>query len=56
LKIKSIKEMAKLSKNRKANLEAYDADKEYSLEEAAGIIKKIAGTTKFDSSVDLAVL
>jgi large subunit ribosomal protein L1 len=47
--------MAKLSKNRKANLEAYDADKEYSLEEAAGIIKKIAGTTKFDSSVDLAV-
>jgi len=55
LKIKSIKEMAKLSKNRKANLEAYDADKEYSLEEAAGIIKKIAGTTKFDSSVDLAV-
>lgn len=55
MKIKSIKEMAKLSKNRKANLEAYDADKEYSLEEAAGIIKKIAGTTKFDSSVDLAV-
>lgn len=47
--------MAKLSKNRKASLEAYDADKEYSLEEAAGIIKKIAGTTKFDSSVDLAV-
>ena len=47
--------MAKLSKNRKANLEAYDADKYYSLKDAAGIIKKIAGTTKFDSSVDLAV-
>jgi large subunit ribosomal protein L1 len=47
--------MAKLSKNRKANLEAYDADKDYSLKDAAGIIKKIAGTTKFDSSVDLAV-
>ncbi len=47
--------MGKLTKNRKAIIESYDTDKEYSLAEAAGIVKEIAGKTKFDSSIELAV-
>lgn len=44
--------MAKLTKNQKAALGKYDIEKDYSLEEAAKIIKEIT-TTKFDASVDL---
>lgn len=46
--------MATLTKNRKKVLEAYDQTKQYNLEEAAGILKKVT-TTKFDASVDLDV-
>ena len=46
--------MASLTKNRKVSLEKYDAEKQYSLNEAASIVKKIT-TTKFDASVDIAV-
>jgi large subunit ribosomal protein L1 len=46
--------MAKLTRNRKAALDKYDADEAYSLDEAAGIVKDIS-STKFDSSVDIAV-
>ena len=44
--------MAKISKNRKAVLEKVNFEKEYALEDAAGLIKDIT-FTKFDSSVDL---
>jgi large subunit ribosomal protein L1 len=44
--------MAKISKNRKAVLAKYNAEKEYSLEEAAKVLKDIT-FVKFDSSVDL---
>lgn len=44
--------MAKNSKNRKAVLAKYSPEKEYSLEEAAKVVKDIT-FTKFDSSVDL---
>jgi large subunit ribosomal protein L1 len=44
--------MAKISKNRKAVLEKVNLEKEYALEDAAGLIKDIT-FTKFDSSVDL---
>jgi len=44
--------MAKISKNRKAVLAKFNLDKEYSLEEAAKMLKDIS-FTKFDSSVDL---
>ncbi len=44
--------MAKISKNRKAVLAKYDSEKEYSLEDAAKVLKEIT-FTKFDSSVDL---
>jgi large subunit ribosomal protein L1 len=44
--------MAKISKNRKAVLAKFDLNKEYSLEEAAKMLKDIT-FTKFDSSVDL---
>lgn len=44
--------MAKLTKNRKAVLAKYNPDKEYSLEEAAKVMKEIT-FTKFDSSVDV---
>lgn len=44
--------MAKNTKNRKAVLEKVNFEKEYSLEDAAGLIKDIT-FTKFDSSVDL---
>ena len=46
--------MARLTKNRKKQLEAYDPKKVYSLEEASAIIKNLS-LTKFDSSVDLDV-
>jgi large subunit ribosomal protein L1 len=44
--------MAKLTKNRKAALAKYNPEKEYSLEDAAKLLKDIT-FTKFDSSVDL---
>lgn len=44
--------MAKISKNRKAALAKYNSQKEYSLDEAAKILKDIT-FTKFDASVDL---
>lgn len=44
--------MARISKNRKAVLAKYSPEKEYSLEEAAKVVKDIT-FTKFDSSVDL---
>lgn len=44
--------MAKISKNRKAVLAKYNPEKEYSLEEAAKILKDIT-FTKFDASVDV---
>ena len=46
--------MAKLTKNRKISIEKVDSDKSYSLEEASTLVKEIT-TTKFDSSVDLAI-
>jgi large subunit ribosomal protein L1 len=46
--------MARLTKNRKKQLAAYDSKKVYSLEEAAKIVKDIS-ITKFDSSVDVDV-
>jgi large subunit ribosomal protein L1 len=42
----------RISKNRKAVVAKYDAAKEYSLEEAAKLVKEIT-FTKFDASVDL---
>ncbi|NJN42951.1 MAG: 50S ribosomal protein L1 [Flammeovirgaceae bacterium] len=44
--------MAKISKNRKAMLAKYDPQKEYSLEDAATVLKEIT-FTKFDASVDI---
>jgi large subunit ribosomal protein L1 len=44
--------MARISKNRKAVLAKYTPEKEYSLEEAAKVVKEIT-FVKFDSSVDL---
>jgi len=44
--------MAKISKNRKAVMAKYNPEKEYSLDEAAKILKDIT-FTKFDSSVDV---
>lgn len=46
--------MGSLTKNRKASLEKYDAEKAYTLAEAASVVKKITNT-KFDASVDIAV-
>ena len=46
--------MAKLTKNRKVSIEKVDSDKSYTIEEASSLVKEIT-TTKFDSSVDLAV-
>lgn len=42
----------KLTKSQKSALEKFDIEKEYSVLEAAGIVKEIT-TTKFDASVDL---
>ena len=47
-------DMSKVSKKRKSILTKYDKDKTYTLKEASSIVKEIT-TTKFDSSVDLAV-
>lgn len=44
--------MAKLTKNQKVAASKYDAQKEYSLEDAANIVKDIT-FTKFDASVDI---
>ena len=44
--------MARISKNRKAVLSKYNAEKEYSLEEATSLLKEIT-FTKFDASVDV---
>jgi hypothetical protein len=44
--------MAKLTNKQKAANAKYDSEKEYSLQEAANIVKDIT-FTKFDSSVDL---
>src|SRR5574344_1894231 len=46
--------MTKLSKNRKLALAKVEANKQYTVEEAAALIKETA-TVKFDSSVDLDV-
>ncbi|WP_419801236.1 50S ribosomal protein L1 [Mucilaginibacter sp.] len=46
--------MAKLTKNQKAALSKVEANKLYSLQEAASLVKDIT-TTKFDSSVDIDV-
>jgi large subunit ribosomal protein L1 len=47
-----IQTMAKLTKNRKAVLAKYNPEKEYSLEDAANVMKEIT-FTKFDASVDV---
>jgi large subunit ribosomal protein L1 len=49
---KQLTAMAKISKNRKAVLAKYSPEKEYSLEDAAKVLKDIS-FTKFDSSVDI---
>ena len=47
--------MGKLTKNRKISIEKVDSEKKsYTLEEASSLVKEIT-TTKFDSSVDLAI-
>ena len=46
--------MKKTTKNRKLSLEKIDQDKFYSLDEASELVKEIT-TTKFDSSIDLAI-
>jgi large subunit ribosomal protein L1 len=44
--------MARISKNRKAVLAKYNAEKEYSLDDASKLLKEIT-FTKFDASVDV---
>jgi len=46
--------MTKLTKNKKIALEKIEIGKEYTLEEAASLVKEIS-TTKFDASVDINV-
>ena len=46
--------MGKLTKNRKLALEKLDKDKQYTLGEAAKLVKEIS-TTKFDAALDLNV-
>jgi len=46
--------MTKLTKNKKLALAKIEADKQYSVEEAAKLVKEIT-TTKFDASVDIDV-
>jgi len=46
--------MARLTKNQKTALAKFDANKEYTLSDAARIVKEIT-TTKFDASVDIDV-
>merc|ERR1711879_228052 len=45
-------EMAKMTKNKKAAIEKIDAEKAYTLNEAASILKAVT-KTKFDASVDV---
>ena len=47
--------MAKLSKNKKLALEKLEKGKQYSLKEAANLVKEITHT-KFDASVDIDVV
>lgn len=44
--------MGKITKNQKKAIELLDADKEYSIDEATELVKKIT-FTKFDASVDI---
>jgi large subunit ribosomal protein L1 len=46
--------MGKLTKNRTISIDQVDPEKSYSLDEASSLVKEIT-TTKFDSSVDLAI-
>ena len=46
--------MSKLTKNRKLALEKLDKDQEYTVSEAAGLVKEMT-STKFDASVDIDV-
>ena len=46
--------MGRLTKNQKAVAEKFDAEKPYTLDKASSLVKECS-TTKFDSSVDLAV-
>jgi len=46
--------MSKLTKNRKLALEKLDKDHQYTVGEAAGLVKEMT-TTKFDASVDIDV-
>ncbi len=46
--------MTKLTKNRKLALEKLDKEKQYTIREAAGLVKEMT-STKFDSSVDIDV-
>jgi len=46
--------MGRITKNRKMALSKYNAEKSYTLPEAAQLVKEIT-TTKFDASVDIAV-
>lgn len=48
--------MGKMSKKRKAMTEKYDAEKLYTLSEASKIVKEISSSTKFDATIDMAVL
>ena len=54
LKIQNQNKMAKIAKKRKAILSKVDSNKIYQLAEATALVKEIS-TTKFDSSVDMAV-
>ena len=54
LKIQNQNKMAKIAKKRKAILSKVDSNKVYQLAEATALVKEIS-TTKFDSSVDMAV-
>ncbi|MHB8206860.1 MAG: 50S ribosomal protein L1, partial [Mucilaginibacter sp.] len=46
--------MARLTKNQKAALSKIEANKSYTLQDAAALVKDISNT-KFDSSVDIDV-
>ena len=46
--------MSKLTKNRKLALEKLDKDKQYTISEAAGLVKEMT-SAKFDASVDIDV-
>jgi len=46
--------MSKLTKNRKLALEKLDKDQQYTVSEAAGLVKEMT-TTKFDASIDIDV-